>query len=75
MSREPELSTLHDTYVNRVNTLLEFGREDLALEMSAGYAEERDRLLGRDAIRRPPVVTRRRRIRELARRARPGQRG
>jgi hypothetical protein len=39
------LRDLHDSYADRVNRLLEEGREDLALEVADAYTEEALRLI------------------------------
>jgi hypothetical protein len=39
------LRELHDSYADRVNRLVEEGREDLALEVADAYTEEAIRLI------------------------------
>jgi predicted AAA+ superfamily ATPase len=39
------LRELHESYADRVNRLLEVGREDLAMELADAYAEEALRLI------------------------------
>jgi hypothetical protein len=39
------LRELHDAYADRVNRLVEEGREDLALEVADAYTEEAIRLI------------------------------
>jgi hypothetical protein len=43
------LSALHDSYVDRINSVLEQGREDLAMDLSDTYTDEALRIITTDA--------------------------